>query len=59
MACITPAWSSGGHALKYARKYSKRTKKWHAEPVKMDKECKYLPFLLLSVLNAAMMTRDL
>lgn len=37
--------------FKYARKYSKRTKKWHAEPVKSDKEYKYLPFLLSSVLK--------
>ena len=37
--------------FKYARKYSKRTKKWHAEPVKLDKEYKYLPFLLSSVLK--------
>ena len=37
--------------FKYARKYSKRTKKWHAEPVKVDKEYKYLPFLLSSVLK--------
>ena len=37
--------------LKYARKYSKRTKKWHAEPVKSPKEYKYWPFLLSSVLR--------
>ena len=35
--------------LKYARKYSKRTKKWHAEPVKSPKGYKYWPFLLSNI----------
>ena len=37
--------------LKDARKYSKRTKKWHAEPVKAPKDYKYWPFLLSQILN--------
>lgn len=38
-------------SFKYARKYSKRTKKWHAEPVKVPKEYKYWPFLLAQILR--------
>ena len=33
------------------RKYSKRTKKYHAEPVKQDKEYNYFPFLIARMLK--------
>lgn len=33
------------------RKYSKRTKKYHAEPVKQDKEYYYFPFLIARMLK--------
>lgn len=37
-------------SLKYAQKYSERTKKWHAEPVKSEKDYKYWPLLLSNIL---------
>ena len=51
MHVFRPHAKTADGKFKYARKYSKRTKKWHAEPVKVDKEYKYLPFLLSSVLK--------
>lgn len=51
MRMFRPHARTADGKFKYARKYSKRTKKWHAEPVKVDKEYKYLPFLLSSVLK--------
>ena len=38
MHVFRPHAKTADGKFKYARKYSKRTKKWHAEPVKSDKE---------------------
>ena len=35
----------------YARKYSKRTKRWHVEPVKAEKTYDYIPLLQAHVLK--------
>lgn len=44
------ATTKDGHQ-KFARKYSKLTKKWHAEPVKIPKDYKYMPYLLSQILS--------
>ena len=36
---------------KYSRKYSKRTKKWHAQPEKVPKACKHWPNLMGNILK--------
>ena len=36
---------------RYERKYSKRTKKWHVQPVKVAKDYHYWPHLLTRVLK--------
>eukprot|EP00795_Rhopilema_esculentum_P010162 gene10162-18830_t len=35
----------------FKRKYSKRTKRWHAQPVKDVKEYKYIPYLIARMLK--------
>ena len=51
MHVFQPHSKTADRKFKYARKYSKQTKKWHAEPVKEDKEYKNLPFLPSGVLK--------
>ena len=46
MHIFRPHATTDGGALKYARKYSKRTKKWRAEPVKIKKRIQVSLFSL-------------
>lgn len=48
-----PAKTKQGN-LCYARKYTKRTKRWHAEPLKEAKTYKYIPLLLARILKRRM-----
>ena len=38
MHVFRPQATTRDRSLKFARKYSKRTKNWHAEPVKIEKD---------------------
>ena len=51
MHVFRPQATTRDGSLKFARKYSKRTKNWHAEPVKIEKDYKYWPFLLSNILR--------
>ena len=51
MHLFRPQATTSNGTLKFARKYSKRTKKWHAEPVKKPKEYTYIPHLMSQVLR--------
>jgi len=35
----------------WKKQYSKRTKRWHPEPVKEEKSFEYIPFLMASILK--------
>ena len=36
----------------WKKQYSKRTKRWHPEPVKAEKAFEYIPYLMASILKA-------
>ncbi len=38
--------------LKFSKRFSKRSKKWHAEPVKQDKTFPHIPYVMAKVLQA-------
>ena len=37
--------------VQYARKYSKRTKMWHAQPKKVEKDYRYWPIIMANILK--------
>ena len=38
--------------LIWKKQYSKRTKRWHPEPVKAEKSFEYIPYLMATILKA-------
>ena len=38
--------------LLWKKQYSKRTKRWHPEPVKAEKSFEYIPYLMALILKA-------
>ena len=45
------ATTKSGHLI-FKKRYSKRTKRWHPEPVRAEKTYDYIQFLMASILKA-------
>ena len=46
-----PLATTAAGQVQYARKYSKRTKKWHAQPKKVEKDYRYWPIIMANILK--------
>ena len=51
MHVFRPLATTAAGQVQYARKYSKRTKKWHAQPKKVEKDYRYWPIIMANILK--------
>ena len=52
MHALRPQATTKDGQLIWKKQYSKRTKRWHPEPVKAKKLFSYIPFLMATILKA-------
>jgi len=52
MHVLHPQATTKDGQLIWKKQYSKRTKRWHSEPVKAEKLFSYIPFLMATILKA-------
>lgn len=52
MHTFRPQATTKDGKLIWKKQYSKRTKRWHPEPVKAEKSFEYIPYLMATILKA-------
>ena len=52
MHILRPQATTKDGQLIWKKQYSKRTKRWHPEPVKAEKSFHYIPYLMATILKA-------